>query len=117
MIVTFALNYGGRWDIIEAAKKAALDIASGALAVDNLTELQFANYLSTAGLSEPDLVIRTSGEMRVSNFLIWQSAYAEYWFTSTLWPDFSKEKLFEAVIEYGKRKRRFGDVQDTKKSP
>jgi len=106
MLFNIALNYGGRAEIVEAARRA---ISSGIAAAD-LDEQQFGNLLYTAGQPDPDLLIRTSGEMRVSNFLLWQIAYAEIWVTDTLWPDFRCRHLLEGVIEYQKRDRRFGGI-------
>jgi undecaprenyl diphosphate synthase len=106
MLFNIALNYGGRAEIVEAARRA---IASG-LAPDALDEQRFSEFLYTAGQADPDLLIRTSGEMRVSNFLLWQIAYAEIWVTDTLWPDFRKQHLLEAVLAYQKRDRRYGGI-------
>ncbi|WAH35376.1 isoprenyl transferase [Alicyclobacillus dauci] len=111
MTVNFALNYGGRAELISAMSKVAEDVSNGRIGVAELTEESFETYLDTAGLPPLDLVIRTSGEIRLSNFLIWQSAYAELWFTDVLWPDFNKDELYKAIVEYGGRKRRFGDVE------
>jgi undecaprenyl diphosphate synthase len=106
MQFNIALNYGGRAEIVEAAKRL---IASGARP-DELDEPRFAEFLYTAGQPDPDLLIRTSGEMRVSNFLLWQIAYAEIWVTETLWPDFRKRHLLEAILAYQKRDRRYGGI-------
>jgi undecaprenyl diphosphate synthase len=106
MQFNIALNYGGRAEIVEAARRL---IASGARA-DELDEPRFAEFLYTAGQPDPDLLIRTSGEMRVSNFLLWQIAYAEIWVTETLWPDFRKRHLLEAILAYQKRDRRYGGI-------
>lgn len=105
MVLTLALNYGGRQEIIDAAKAASKARDKD---VSDLEEKDFEEFLYTHDLPELDLVIRTSGEMRVSNFLLWQSAYSEFYVTDTLWPDFSIEELEKALDEYGKRKRRFG---------
>jgi len=107
MLFNIALNYGGRAEIVEAARRA---ISSGIAAAD-LDEQQFGNLLYTAGQPDPDLLIRTSGEMRVSNFLLWQIAYAEIWVTDTLWPDFRKQHLLEAILAYQKRDRRYGGIK------
>ena len=107
MIFNIALNYGGRAEIVEAARRA---ISSGIAAAD-LDEQHFGNLLYTAGQPDPDLLIRTSGEMRVSNFLLWQIAYAEIWVTDTLWPDFRKPHLLEAILAYQKRDRRYGGIK------
>lgn len=106
MIFNIALSYGGRAEIVEAARAALRE----GIAPDALDEERFAGLLSTAGQPDPDLLIRTSGEMRVSNFLLWQIAYAEIWVTDTLWPDFRARHLLEAVTEYQKRDRRYGAV-------
>ena len=107
MLFNIALNYGGRAEIVEAARRA---IASGIGAAD-LDEQRFGDLLYTAGQPDPDLLIRTSGEMRVSNFLLWQIAYAEIWVTDTLWPDFRKQHLLEAILAYQKRDRRYGGIK------
>jgi undecaprenyl diphosphate synthase len=101
-----ALNYGGRTEIVEAARRA---IASG-ISPGQLDEPTFASYLYTAGQPDPDLLIRTSGELRVSNFLLWQIAYAEIWVTDAFWPDFRARHLFEAIVDYQKRDRRYGAI-------
>ena len=107
MLFNIALNYGGRAEIVDAARRA---IASG-IAPDDLDERRFGDLLYTAGQPDPDLLIRTSGEMRVSNFLLWQIAYAEIWVTETLWPDFRRRDLLEAVVAYQKRDRRYGGIK------
>ncbi len=106
-----AFNYGGRDEIVRAARAAAKAIASGALDPAALDEAAFAAFLDTRDVSEPDLVIRTSGEKRISNFLLWQAAYAEYVFLDVLWPDFGKEHLAAAIEEFQRRERRFGGVR------
>ncbi|MES3019629.1 MAG: isoprenyl transferase [Bacteroidota bacterium] len=106
--LTLALSYSSRWEITEAAKLLALDVEEGKLKIENITEDIFASYLSTSNMPDPELMIRTSGEHRISNYLLWQLAYAELYFTSKLWPDFRREDLFEAVIDFQKRERRFG---------
>ncbi len=105
-----ALSYGSRQEIAAAAKNIAQRVLSGELDPDSINELTFAEYLETAGIPDPDLVIRTSGEQRISNFLLWQSAYAELVFTKTKWPDFSIEDLEEAIKEYSRRERRYGST-------
>lgn len=110
--LNIALNYGGRWDILQAAKHLHTRIAAGELSIDEATEQDFASGLSTAGLPEPDLLIRTSGEQRISNFLLWQLAYTELYFTDTLWPNFALEDLQKALEFYALRKRRFGMVEN-----
>jgi undecaprenyl diphosphate synthase len=106
MVFNIALNYGGRAEIVDAAKRA---IGAG-INPDDLDERRFGELLYTAGQPDPDLLIRTSGEMRVSNFLLWQIAYAEIWVTETLWPDFRRRHLLEAVLAYQKRDRRYGGI-------
>ncbi len=106
--VNFCLNYGGRDEIVRAAKAFAADVAAGKRQESELTEELFSNYLDSAGVPDPELVIRPSGEKRTSNFLPWQSAYSEFVFMNVLWPDFSPEDLDEAIAEYGRRNRRFG---------
>ena len=107
MLFNIALNYGGRAEIVDAARRA---ITEG-IAPDNLDEQRFGELLYTGGQPDPDLLIRTSGEMRVSNFLLWQIAYSEIWVTDTLWPDFRRRDLLEAVIAYQKRDRRYGGIK------
>ncbi|MFA6035203.1 MAG: isoprenyl transferase [Myxococcota bacterium] len=115
MALTLALSYGSREEILRAAQAVARDAASGVIAPGELDEAAFSSRLYTAGMPDPDLVIRTSGEVRVSNFLLWQLSYAELYFTPRLWPDFRREDLYEAIADYQKRKRRFGmtDEQTT----
>lgn len=107
-LVNLALNYGGRAEIIDACKKICEKARRGALRIESLSEAEFSNYLYTAGLPDPDLLIRTSGEMRISNFLLWQSTYSEIYITKKFWPDFRKEDLEDAIIEYQRRERRYG---------
>jgi undecaprenyl diphosphate synthase len=106
LTLLFAFNYGGRAEILDAVRSF---IASGA-PVNSLDEKSFGQYLYTAGIPDVDLVVRTSGELRTSNFLIWQAAYSEYYFTNVLWPDFNEEELEKALLAYGQRKRRFGGL-------
>jgi undecaprenyl diphosphate synthase len=103
-----ALDYGGREEIVAAARSLAADAASGALDPAAIDEAGFAARLSTADVPDPDLLVRTSGEERVSNFLLWQIAYSELWFTTSLWPDFRRGDLLRAIVEYQRRERRFG---------
>jgi undecaprenyl diphosphate synthase len=107
MLFNIALNYGGRAEILDAAKRV---LAAG-INPDDLDERKFSEFLYTAGQPDPDLLIRTSGEMRVSNFLLWQIAYSEIWVTETLWPDFRRRHLLEAVVAYQKRDRRYGGIK------
>ena len=103
-----AMNYGGRTELIDAMKSMLPEIVKGKVTADNLDEQIFEQYLYTAGIPDPDLMIRTSGEKRLSNYLIWQSAYTELYFTDILWPDFKKEAFLEAIIDYQNRKRKYG---------
>lgn len=109
--LTIALNYGGRDEVARATRRLAQDVAAGTLDADSVDEQTLTNYLDTCVLPDPDLVIRTSGEARISNFLLWQSAYAEYEFIDTLWPDFSAEIFAEVVDRFAGRERRFGAVE------
>ena len=102
------LNYGGRDEIVHAARRFAADCVNGVKKPEELTEADFAHYLYTDGIPDPELIIRPSGEIRTSNFLLWQSAYAEYYFTDVLWPDFDETELDKAIASYQKRERRFG---------
>ncbi len=110
LTINIALGYGGRAEIVNAAKKVAEMYKSGELDIESLTEDDFSKLLYTKGEPDPDLIIRPGGEMRLSNFLTWQSAYSEFYFTDVLWPDFGKEHLEEAIYEYQKRHRRFGGL-------
>jgi len=112
MTFNIALNYGGRTEIVDACRSLANDVVSGRLTPEQIDEETLGSRLGTAGLPDPDLLIRTSGEMRVSNFLLWQIAYSEIWVTPTLWPDFRKRNLFEAILDFQKRERRYGGVID-----
>lgn len=114
MVLNLALSYGSRDEIVLAVQKAAADVQNGLLAPDDLTPDLFSEYLYTKGMPDPDLLIRTSGEMRISNFLLWQIAYSEIYITDILWPDFRKEALLEAVRHYRKRERRFGMTTEQK---
>lgn len=105
-----AFNYGGQDEIVEAARRIAEDVSAGKIAPASVNRDLFTSYLATAGVPDPDLVIRTSGEQRLSNFLIWQSAYSEFVFTNTLWPDFGKAELVAAIDDYRNRDRRFGGL-------
>ncbi len=109
-IFNVALDYGGRWDIVNAAKNVAKECVKKSLSWENIDEKLFSKYLSLKSIPAPDLLIRTSGEKRVSNFLIWDLAYSEFYFTPVLWPDFNKDQLHEAIKVYSKRERRFGSI-------
>ena len=108
--VNFCLNYGGRDEIVKAAQQVALDVKNGVIQPQDITESLFSDYLYSKDVPDPELIIRPSGEMRTSNFLLWQSAYSEFVFMDVLWPDFQPEHLDEAIREYGRRNRRFGGV-------
>jgi undecaprenyl diphosphate synthase len=112
MTLVVAVNYGGRWDMCQAFKKIAADIATGTLAGHDVTPELLSQHLSTADLPEPDLFIRTGGEQRISNFLLWQLAYTELYFTPTLWPDFDQYSLAEAIASFKVRERRFGHTSE-----
>ncbi|MDX1939638.1 MAG: isoprenyl transferase [Saprospiraceae bacterium] len=112
MTLVLALNYSSKWEIIEAARKLAHEAQSGRLNPDAIDEKIFANALSTSGIPDPELLIRTSGETRISNFLLWQIAYAELYFSPVFWPDFRKEHLYEAIINFQQRERRFGKTSE-----
>ncbi len=105
-----ALNYGGRDELLRAMKRLSRDVKEGVITESEITEKLFDSYLDTAGIPEPDLLIRTSGEQRISNFLLWQLAYTEFYFPEVLWPDFSKEDLIDAIAYYNTRERRYGGV-------
>ena len=110
LILNLALNYGGRDDILDGVRKLVTDIQNGKCLLKDLDEGLFSRYLYTSGLPDPDLLIRTAGEMRVSNFLLWQISYAEMWVTSTYWPDFHRAHLLQAIVDYQMRERRFGGL-------
>ncbi len=110
MILCLALNYGGRTEIADAAKNLAEDVKKRKLAIQDISEDTFESYMYTSEMSDPDLLIRTGGEMRVSNFLLWEISYAELWFTHVYWPEFRKKHLEEALGDYAKRERRFGGL-------
>lgn len=110
-----ALSYSGRWEILQAVNHVLKDVKAGVLKEEIITNEIFSEYLCTKGVPDPELLIRTSGEMRISNFLLWQIAYTELFITEVLWPDFRKENLHEAILAYQKRERRFGKVIETNK--
>ena len=111
LVLTLALSYGSRAEIVEAARTVAEDVLAGKLGIDEIDDRVFSARLQTVDLPDPDLLIRTSGEKRLSNFLLWQLAYTELWITPVLWPDFRRPDLFEALQDYAKRERRFGTVR------
>jgi len=110
LVLNLALNYGGRTEILDAVKAIASTVKAGMLQLHDIDEKLFAGFLYTADLPDPDLLIRTSGEKRISNFLLWQTSYTELHIIDTLWPDFGRKELYEAIIDYQKRERRFGKV-------
>lgn len=112
MVLTLALSYGARREIVRAAAELAADLAAGRIHGDEITESLFAGYLSTSDIPDPDLLIRTSGEMRISNFLLWQIAYSELYFTEVNWPDFGKDEFYRALGNYQARERRYGLISD-----
>jgi undecaprenyl diphosphate synthase len=112
MTLNLALSYGARDEIVKATQRIASEVKAGYLEPEEITESLFANYLYTGGMPDPDLLIRTSGEMRISNFLLWQIAYTEIYITNTLWPDFRRKELIEILGDYAKRERRFGATGD-----
>ncbi|GGN49887.1 isoprenyl transferase [Oceanobacillus indicireducens] len=110
LLLNFALNYGSRYEIMRAIKQIMNDVDGNKVSLDSLGEEEFSKYLYTNGLSDPDLLIRTSGEKRLSNFLLWQLAYSEFWFTDVLWPDMDENTFNKAIQDYQKRKRRYGGI-------
>lgn len=110
MILNFAINYGARSEIINAVKKISSQVKDGSVHEEEITEDLFNSYLYTSDLPDPDLLIRPSGELRLSNFLLWQSAYTELWFSDVLWPDFTREHFLQAMLDYQKRERRYGGI-------
>lgn len=112
LTLVLALSYSSKWEIINAIKQIASDVKNNELAIDSISEKSIEQYLCTKNIPDPELMIRTSGEHRVSNFLLWQLAYTEFYFTDKLWPDFRKDDLFEAVINFQNRERRFGKTSE-----
>ncbi len=112
LTLVIALSYSSRWEIVNAAKKLAHEAQKGNIDPDKIDERIFEKYLTTKDIPDPELMIRTSGELRISNFLLWQLAYTELYFTDLLWPDFGKEELYKAIIDYQKRERRFGKTSE-----
>jgi undecaprenyl diphosphate synthase len=117
MLLNFCLSYGGRADIIQATQRLAREVASGQLEISQIDETRFSNYLYTSGIPDPDLVIRTSGEFRISNFLLWQMAYSEIFVTDTSWPDFEPSHLRAACEAFSQRRRRFGQTDESQRKP
>ena len=112
MTLTLCLSYSGRWEIAQAAREIAEKVKAGELDVEQIDENCFSGFLSTAGIPDPELLIRTSGEERISNFLLWQLAYSEFYFTDKFWPDFGKDDLYQAIVDYQSRERRFGKTSE-----
>ncbi len=108
LTLTLALSYSGRWDIARAMQVMALDVRRGTLSPEDIIEDKIASYLQTSGMPDPDLVVRTSGEMRLSNYLLWETAYSEIYITESLWPDFRRNDLYKSLLDYLSRERRFG---------
>ena len=117
LILNLALNYGGRTEILDAVKAISHGVKAGVIDPRTIDEELFSGFLYTADLPDPDLLIRTSGELRISNFLLWQTSYTELYIINTLWPDFGEKELFEAILDYQKRERRFGKVTDDDSDP
>jgi undecaprenyl diphosphate synthase len=120
MTLVLALSYSGRWDILNAVKNVASDVKSGKVAKSDIDEKTFSSYLVTGDIPDPDLLIRTGGDYRISNFLLWEAAYAEFYFDKTFWPEFRRTQLYDAIREYQNRERRFGmttkQIQTKKKA-
>ena len=112
MTLVLALSYSGRWDISQAVKSIGKAVQEGKITPEEINESTISNYLATSGMPDPELLIRTSGEQRISNFLLWQLAYTELYITDLLWPDFRKENLYEALVSYQARERRFGKTSE-----
>ncbi|TGE26274.1 isoprenyl transferase [Hymenobacter metallicola] len=112
MTLVLALSYSGRWDLTQAAKRLAADVVAGVVQNEAVNEQTIAGYLTTAGMPDPELLIRTSGEQRISNFLLWQLAYTELYITDVLWPDFRRDHLYDAIQAYQRRERRFGKTSE-----
>ena len=112
LVFQIALNYGGRDEMVRAMRRMTKDIIDKGISPDSIDETMFSSYLDTAGAPDPDLILRTSGEKRLSNFLLWQCAYSEFDFPEILWPDFNKSRLIEAIERYNLRDRRFGKVKE-----
>ncbi len=112
MILNLALGYSGRDEIIDACRRFAMEYKNNEITLEDITKERFGSYLFTGNLPDPDLIIRTSGEYRLSNFLLWQCSYAEFYFTEILWPNFTRDNLIEALVDYQRRERRFGGVSD-----
>jgi undecaprenyl diphosphate synthase len=112
LTLIIALSYSSRWEIAKAAGNISADVKKGIIDPVSITEEDFEKYLTTYGIPDPELLIRTSGELRISNFLLWQVAYTEFYFTEILWPDFGKDDFYNAIIDFQKRERRFGKTSE-----
>jgi undecaprenyl diphosphate synthase len=112
LTLVLALSYSGRWEILEAARQLAAEVRDGKLTPEQIDETVFGQHLTTNGIPDPELMIRTSGEMRISNFMLWQLAYSELYMPDVLWPDFRKNHLYEAILNYQQRERRFGKISE-----
>ena len=112
MTLTLCISYSSRWELTKAVKDIATEVQQGLIKPEDVDEALINNHLATAGMPDPDLLIRTSGEERISNYLLWQIAYSELYFTKKYWPDFSKEDLYEAIVDYQNRERRFGKTSE-----
>jgi len=112
LVLNIALSYSGKWDIVQACRTMVFDIQAGKIDARDIDEQLLASYLSTASIPDPELLIRTSGEFRISNFMLWQNAYSEIYFTNAYWPDFRRSQLYEAILEYQNRERRFGKTSE-----
>lgn len=112
LTLILALNYSGRWELVQAVKQIALDVKAGSLSPEEINNDLIPKYLNTKNIPDPELLIRTSGEMRISNFLLWQLAYTEIYITDILWPDFRKDNLYQAIVAYQQRERRFGRISE-----
>jgi undecaprenyl diphosphate synthase len=112
MTLVLALNYSGKWDILQAVQKVAGLVRDNKIDPGDISEALLQNHLTTQGIPDPELLIRTSGEYRISNFLIWQLAYSELYFTPVFWPDFRKEHFYQALLDYQRRERRFGKISE-----
>ncbi len=110
--LVLALSYSSRWEIVNAVKRIVADVSSGKISEAEIDNEMFSGYLCTSGIPDPELLIRTSGEERLSNFLLWQVAYSEFYFSNVLWPDFNKDEFYNAILEYQKRERRFGKTSE-----
>lgn len=117
LTLVLALSYSSKWELIDAIKQISSDVKNGNLNAEDITEKHIEQYLCTKHIPDPELMIRTSGEHRISNFLLWQLAYAEFYFTEKLWPDFRKDDLFEAILNYQNRERRFGKISEQLTQP